>query len=61
MTKEEIDKEMPLDITPTPDTLIRVFMEYKALDEKIDIKEQVLTKASRQGYTVVEWGGTEEN
>lgn len=60
-TKEEIDKEMPLDITPTPDTLIRVFMEYKALDEKIDIKEQVLTKARRQGYTVVEWGGTEEN
>ena len=60
-TKEEIDKEMPLNITPEPETLIRVFMEYKALDEKIDIQEQVLTKASRQGYTVVEWGGTEEN
>lgn len=60
-TKEEIEKEMPLNITPEPETLIRIFMEFKGLDEKINIQEQVLTKASRQGYTVVEWGGTEEN
>ena len=34
-------------------------MTYKKLDNKIDIKEQKLTKIVRNGYTVVEWGGTE--
>lgn len=59
-TKEEIEKEMPLDITPTPETLIRVFMEFKGLDEKITINEQELNKVKRNGYTVVEWGGSEQ-
>lgn len=59
-TKEEIEKEMPLDITPTPETLIRVFMEFKGLDEKITINEQKLEKVKRNGYTVVEWGGSEQ-
>ena len=51
---------MPLDITPTPDTLIRVLMEYKPLDDKIDLPEQILPPPpARTGFTVVEWGGTE--
>ena len=33
-------------------------MTYKKLDNKIDIKEQKLTKVNRNGYTV-EWGETE--
>lgn len=59
-TKEEIEKEMPLNITPEPETLIRVFMEFKGLDEKITINEQELNKVKRNGYTVVEWGGSEQ-
>ena len=51
---------MPLDITPTPETLIRVFMEFKGLDEKITINEQKLEKVKRNGYTVVEWGGSKQ-
>ena len=57
-SKDVIDSEMPLDITPTPDTVIRVLMEYKPLDKKINIKKQNLTKVERNGFTVVEWGGT---
>ena len=57
-TKEEIDKEMPLEIEPKPDTIIRVLMDWKALGEKIEIKEQKLEKANREGFTVVEWGGS---
>ena len=34
-------------------------MQYKALDSKIEIKEQQLTTPKRTGFTVVEWGGTE--
>ena len=52
---------MPLIITPKPDTLIRINMEYMPLDSVIDIKEQQLIKADRKGYTVVEWGGTTVN
>ena len=55
---EKINEQMPLEITPSPDTIIRVLMEYKALDKNISINEQVLTKAERKGFTVVEWGGS---
>ena len=57
-SKDVIDSEMSLDINPKPDTVIRVLMEYKPLDKKINIKEQTLTKVDRYGFTVVEWGGT---
>lgn len=58
-TMNEIEENMPLLVTPSPDTLIRIMMEWKSLDNSIDVKEQVLTPVARTGYTVVEWGGTE--
>lgn len=57
-TLKTINKEMPLDINPKPDTTIRVLMKYKPLNKKISIKEQKLETPSRAGFTVVEWGGT---
>ena len=32
-TIEEINKNMPLTVTPNPDSIIRVMMEFKALDK----------------------------
>lgn len=58
-TIEEINENMPLEITPTPDTVIRFMMEYKPLTEYIEVQEQTLTTSVREGFTVVEWGGTE--
>ena len=55
---EEQNTNMPLIINPKPDTLIRINMEYKALNKEISVIEQHLTKMERKGYTVVEWGGT---
>lgn len=61
---ETIEDDMPIiisqgDKTITPDTLIRVRMAYKSLEEPISIKEQRLSPAPvRHGFTVVEWGGT---
>lgn len=60
-TMDEINENMPLEINPKPDTIIRILMTYKPLEDKIDIKEQKLNKALRNGYTVVEWGGTKLN
>ena len=47
-----------LDISPAPDTLIRVFMTFKPLDKPVDIEPQTLTAPERTGFTVVEWGGS---
>ena len=56
---EEINQEMPIEISPKPDTLIRVLMQYKGLDELIEVKEQKLKYSERKGYVAIEWGGTE--
>lgn len=55
---EEINNYMPLEISPTPDTIIRILMEFKGLDEPIDVKEQKLETPKREGFVVVEWGGS---
>ena len=57
-TIEEINSYMPLDVTPNPDTTIRILMNYKPLTHKIKVKEQKLTKQERKGFTLVEWGGS---
>lgn len=53
-----IDKIAPLQVSPKPDTTIRVLMDYRPLDKPIAVKEQQLTPPlQRKGFTVVEWGG----
>ena len=58
-TMEEIEAYMPLNIEPKPDTLIRLVMDFKGLNRPIEIREQKLKTPIREGYTVVEWGGSE--
>ncbi|MBQ8857073.1 MAG: hypothetical protein IJ024_02890 [Lachnospiraceae bacterium] len=48
-----------LEITPNPDSILRVFMVYKALNEQIEIEEPIIEPFERNGFTVIEWGGTE--
>ena len=48
-----------LHIDPAPDTLIRVFMVWKAADTFLELPAQELSAPERTGFTVVEWGGTE--
>lgn len=49
-----------LTIDPQPDSLLRVFMVWKALDGCVEIEPQELdTSFTRTGFTVVEWGGWE--
>lgn len=47
-----------LDITPEPDSLLRVFMAFYASDVPVDIPAQCIPGFVRNGFTVVEWGGT---
>ena len=47
-----------LDITPAPDSLLRIFMAYYAADTEVEIEPQTFDKFLREGFTVVEWGGS---
>lgn len=58
-SEEEINNNMPLEVNPKPDTVIRILMTFKELDNPINVNEQQLNTPSRNGFTVVEWGGTE--
>ena len=46
-------------IEPAPDSILRVFMAWRGLDEPIYVEPQELNNVEREGFTVVEWGGAE--
>ena len=46
-----------LTIEPQPDSVLRVFMAWKPLDEPQEIAPQTFAPFVREGFTVVEWGG----
>lgn len=54
-------EQAKLKISPTPETVIRIAMVFKGLDEEIDFPMQDLAPLTRtrSGFTVVEWGGQE--
>ena len=55
---ENYDKFAPLTVIPQPDSIQRVYMALKPLDEYVEIPEQQLKKFERAGFTVIEWGGS---
>jgi hypothetical protein len=56
-SRRDIDHTAPLTITPKPDTIIRVLMDYKPLAAPISVAPLQITSTPRTGFTVVEWGG----
>jgi hypothetical protein len=55
---EKFFENMELNVTPKPDSMIRIFLTIKKLDAPINVKEQRLEAVERKGYTIVEWGGS---
>jgi len=53
----------PLNVTDAEgnpaDSMLRVLMTWKAVDAPVEIEPQSFTTFERNGFTVVEWGGTE--
>lgn len=47
-----------LSIDPAPDSLLRVFMAWQPLDAPCEVEPQTFPPFQREGFTVVEWGGT---
>ncbi len=56
---EQYTATAPLTITPEPDSILRVFMVWKALDAPIDLEEQKIEPFQRAGFSVIERGGSE--
>lgn len=53
----EKQKTNELIIKPAPDSLLRVTMHVKKVNDKMEIKEQKLETFNRTGFVAVEWGG----
>ena len=49
----------PLSVSPKPDSVLRVFMAFRPLDNYKTVTEQKLHPFERKGFSVIEWGGTE--
>jgi hypothetical protein len=56
---KEYEELAPLEITPIPTSILRVYMVYKPLNKKIEVSPQDFPTFRRKGFTVIEWGGSE--
>ena len=48
-----------LDVSPQPDSVLRVFMAFKSIDGPVFVARPDIEPFEREGFTVVEWGGAE--
>lgn len=56
---KEYTDQAPLTITPTPDSIQRVFIVFKGLEKSIDLPQQKITPFKRSWFSVIERWGTE--
>lgn len=56
---EDYSAAVPLEVTPQPDSVLRVFMVYATVPEYFETQPQQFDGFLRNGFTVVEWGGGE--
>ena len=57
VSQTDFDKVAPLTISPRPDKVIRVFMDYQPLDLPMKVRPLKIETPVRPGFTAVEWGG----
>lgn len=55
---EQYEALAPLSVTPAPDSILRVHMVYKGLEQPVKVFPQTLVTWQRTGFAVVEWGGS---
>lgn len=54
---EFLNKNMTLNIDPSPDTIIRVIFNFKKIKKQYMLSEPIITIPKRVGFHVLEWGG----
>ncbi|MCE1164762.1 MAG: hypothetical protein LWX07_05085 [Bacteroidetes bacterium] len=58
---EFLENNMRLDITPAPQTILRLNFHFKPAAVKTELKAPEIKKVERKGFTVIEWGGINFN
>ena len=56
---KDMNAFIPMKVTPIPDTVFRIFLDWQPLSAKptIALAPESLDHLNRQGFTFVEWGG----
>lgn len=56
---KDLNTFIPMHVNPQPDSIVRVFLDWKALSSKPMVTPipQQLEKMERNGFVLVEWGG----
>lgn len=54
---QEMNRLAPLTISPKPDTVIRILMDFTPLKQPAKVAGFSIVTPKRTGFTVVEWGG----
>ncbi|OGE73911.1 MAG: hypothetical protein A3I07_00035 [Candidatus Doudnabacteria bacterium RIFCSPLOWO2_02_FULL_42_9] len=57
MDNEALDALAPLEVNPQPDTIIRILMDFEPLEKPKHVIGLEIKTPTRNGFTVVEWGG----
>ncbi len=59
LQNKEMNELVPMQITPTPDSIFRIFLDWYPLADMPDQlpEPQKLDHVQRRGFTVIEWGG----
>lgn len=59
ITTQAMNSFIPMSVTPRPDSVYRLFMDWEPLSQAPDKEPaaQTLPKIHRNGFTLVEWGG----
>lgn len=52
-----VNQMFPMKVTPTPNSSLRMFMDWDYASKETTIEEQKLISYPRNGFTLVEWGG----
>lgn len=56
---EECNRYAELKISPQPTSIYRIYILWMAIDEEVDVAPQDISTFSRDGFSVLEWGGSE--
>lgn len=55
---DDWSKAAPLSVSPRPKTAIRLFMDWQPISQEVRLQAPVVRTPVREGFTLVEWGGT---
>lgn len=56
---DRYEESAKLYVNPKPDSVLRVFMAFKAIPKPVSITSPTIKAFERKGFSVVEWGGAE--